>query len=73
MSATGAGNVNTQTSQVDNFITQKVDLLLIHWPNPQIPLAENKPEEAYALFLKFEKDHPTSQYLEQVRTLIARP
>ena len=38
----------------------------------QIPLAENKPEEAYALFLKFEKDHPTSQYLEQVRTLIAR-
>jgi ABC-type sugar transport system substrate-binding protein len=25
----GAGNVNTQTSQVDNFITQKVDLLLI--------------------------------------------
>jgi len=27
--ADGAGNVNTQTSQVDNFITQKVDLLLI--------------------------------------------
>ena len=26
--ADGAGNVNTQTSQVDNFITQKVDLLL---------------------------------------------
>ena len=27
--ADGQGNVNTQTSQVDNFITQKVDLLLI--------------------------------------------
>ena len=27
--ADGAGNVNTQTSQVDNFITQKVDVLLI--------------------------------------------
>src|ERR1700749_5129001 len=27
--ADGAGNLNTQTSQVDNFITQKVDLLLI--------------------------------------------
>jgi ribose transport system substrate-binding protein len=27
--ADGAGNVNTQTSQVDNFITQQVDLLLI--------------------------------------------
>jgi ribose transport system substrate-binding protein len=27
--ADGAGNDNTQTSQVDNFITQKVDLLLI--------------------------------------------
>jgi thioredoxin-related protein len=38
----------------------------------QIPLSENKPEEAYALFLKFEKDHPKSEYLDQVRTLIAR-
>jgi hypothetical protein len=38
----------------------------------QIPLYENKPEEAKALFLKFEKDHPTSEYLAQVRTLIAR-
>jgi ribose transport system substrate-binding protein len=27
--ADGAGNVNTQTSQVDNFVTQKVDLILI--------------------------------------------
>ena len=27
--ADGAGNDNTQTSQVDNFITQQVDLLLI--------------------------------------------
>jgi thioredoxin-related protein len=38
----------------------------------QIPLAENKPQEAYALFLKFEKDHPKSQYLPQVRDLISR-
>jgi ribose transport system substrate-binding protein len=27
--ADGAGNVNTQTSQVDNFVTQRVDLILI--------------------------------------------
>src|SRR5215467_4680606 len=27
--ADGAGNVNTQTSQMDNFVTQKVDLLMI--------------------------------------------
>ena len=27
--ADGAGNVNTQTSQVDNFITQKVDLICV--------------------------------------------
>ena len=27
--ADGAGNVNTQTSQMDNFITQRVDLILI--------------------------------------------
>jgi thioredoxin-related protein len=38
----------------------------------QIPLAENKPEEAYALFVKFEKDHPKSPYLSQVRALIGR-
>ncbi len=38
----------------------------------QIPLAENKPEEAYALFVKFEKDHPTSRYLNQVRALLER-
>ncbi len=38
----------------------------------QIPLAENKPEEAYALFMKFEKDHPKSPYLAQVRALVAR-
>ena len=38
----------------------------------QIPLSENKPEEAYALFVKFEKDHPKSPYLEQVRKLIGR-
>jgi thioredoxin-related protein len=38
----------------------------------QIPLAENKPEEAYALFVKFEKDHPTSRYLNQVRAFLER-
>ncbi len=38
----------------------------------QIPLAENKPDEAYALYKKFEKDHPNSQYLPQVRALAER-
>jgi thioredoxin-related protein len=38
----------------------------------QIPLAENKTDEAYALFKKFEKDHPKSAYLPQVRALAAR-
>ena len=38
----------------------------------QIPLAENKPEEAYALFQKFEKDHPDSKYVAQVRAIRER-
>jgi len=38
----------------------------------QIPLAENKPQEAYALYKKFEKDHPGSKYLPQVRALAER-
>ena len=38
----------------------------------QIPLAENKPAEALALFRKFEKDHPNSPYTEQVRAMFAR-
>lgn len=38
----------------------------------QIPLAENKPDEALALYRRFEKDHPKSKYLDQVRTFIAR-
>lgn len=38
----------------------------------QIPLAENKPQEAYALYKKFEKDHPDSRYLPQVRALAER-
>src|SRR5262249_31644912 len=29
----------------------------------QLPLAENKPQEADALYKKFEKDHPDSKYL----------
>jgi thioredoxin-like negative regulator of GroEL len=38
----------------------------------QIPLAEHKPDEALALYKRFEKDHPNSKYLDQVRTFIAR-
>ena len=38
----------------------------------QIPLAENKPQEAYALFQKFEKDHPDSKYVGQVRAIRER-
>jgi hypothetical protein len=38
----------------------------------QIPLAENRPAEALALFRKFQKDHPTSPHLERVRELVAR-
>ncbi|MEP6993897.1 MAG: hypothetical protein ABI968_05190 [Acidobacteriota bacterium] len=38
----------------------------------QIPLSENKPAEALALYKKFEKDHPNSKYLDKVRVFIAR-
>ena len=38
----------------------------------QIPLAENRPREADALYQKFEKDHPDSKYLPQVRAIRAR-
>jgi hypothetical protein len=38
----------------------------------QLPLAENKPLEADALYRKFEKDHPKSKYLSQVRAIRAR-
>ena len=38
----------------------------------QIPLAENKPEEAYALFQKFQKDHPDSPYKQQVNAFLQR-
>ncbi len=38
----------------------------------QIPLAENRPDEAYALYKKFQKDHPDSRYLPQVRALAER-
>jgi tetratricopeptide (TPR) repeat protein len=38
----------------------------------QIPLAENRPAEALALFRKFQKDHPTSPHLARVRELVAR-
>ncbi len=38
----------------------------------QIPLAENKPAEALALFRKFQKDHPTSPHLARVNELVHR-
>ncbi len=38
----------------------------------QLPLAENKPAEALALFRKFERDHPQSPYIGQVRAMLAR-
>ncbi|HEU5248929.1 MAG TPA: hypothetical protein VFW15_02990, partial [Thermoanaerobaculia bacterium] len=38
----------------------------------QIPLAENRPAEALALFRKFQKEHPTSPHREEVNQLIAR-
>lgn len=38
----------------------------------QIPLQEGKPAEALALYRQFEKDHPGSKHLEQVRTIVAR-
>jgi tetratricopeptide (TPR) repeat protein len=38
----------------------------------QIPLAENKPAEALALYKQFVKDHPDSQYRERVQSFITR-
>ncbi|HEX9304303.1 MAG TPA: hypothetical protein VGA31_07630 [Thermoanaerobaculia bacterium] len=38
----------------------------------QIPLAENRPAEALALFRKFQKDHPTSPHISRVNELIHR-
>lgn len=38
----------------------------------QIPLAQNNPAEALALYKKFVKDHPDSPYLERVQSFIAR-
>src|SRR6185503_16623234 len=36
----------------------------------QIPLAENRPLEALALFHKFQKDHPTSPHIQRVNDLV---
>jgi thioredoxin-related protein len=36
----------------------------------QIPLAENRPAEALALFRKFQTDHPTSPHIERVKELV---
>jgi tetratricopeptide (TPR) repeat protein len=38
----------------------------------QIPLAENRPAEALALFRKFQKDHPTSPHMSRVNELVQR-
>jgi hypothetical protein len=38
----------------------------------QLPLAENNPARAYALFKKFQQDHPKSQYRDQVDAMLVR-
>lgn len=38
----------------------------------QIPLAQDRPAEALALFRQFQKDHPTSPHLERVNALVLR-
>ncbi|MEO8432892.1 MAG: hypothetical protein ABI592_15410 [Acidobacteriota bacterium] len=38
----------------------------------QLPLADNHPAEALALFQKFERDHPQSPYIERVRAMLLR-
>src|SRR5712692_554548 len=38
----------------------------------QLPLAENKPTEALALFRKFLKDHPNSPYRKQVSDMLEK-
>ncbi len=38
----------------------------------QIPLAENQPAEALALFQKFQKDHPNSPHIERVNEIVQR-
>jgi tetratricopeptide (TPR) repeat protein len=38
----------------------------------QIPLSQNNPAEALALYKQFVKDHPNSKYVERVQSFIAR-
>ena len=38
----------------------------------QIPLAENRPVEALALFRKFQKDHPRSAHIAQVNEVVQK-
>ena len=38
----------------------------------QIPLAENRPAEALALFHKFQKDHPSSPHIQRVNDIVQR-
>lgn len=62
---------------------KSIDQLIVTTKNPdqkeraelfraQIPLSENRPEEALALYKKFAKDHPDSKYLERVQSFISR-
>jgi tetratricopeptide (TPR) repeat protein len=38
----------------------------------QIPLAENKPADALALYRQFARDHPDSKYMDRVKTFIEK-
>jgi hypothetical protein len=38
----------------------------------QIPLAENRPAEALALFRRFQREHPTSPHISRVNQLVQR-
>lgn len=38
----------------------------------QIPLSENKPDEALALYRRFAKDHPDSKYMDRVKSFIEK-
>jgi thioredoxin-related protein len=38
----------------------------------ELPLAENKPSEAYVLFKKFQHDHPQSTFRSQVEAMLSR-
>lgn len=55
------------TKTKDPAIKERAELF-----RAQISLTQNQYAEALSLYRKFEKDHPDSKYLEQVRGFIAR-